>query len=220
MRRRDRIHQNFERALQHRNVAMQLVDIVVHRFKINTCWEDYYRFGFYRRDLSWEERSLYVGYFGSRFWPWDGNSLKFDRLFQLKSLQKAILLGHGIPTPSLLAKVGTKYAINTPEKLRNAMSEFNEPFVTKFDGGGSGVGIYCLRSEGGRLHCKGEEVDSDWVWQKYASVIDRGFIIEALAVNHPDLHSVYPESLNTVRMTTVKTADGLWHLLLDRKSVV
>jgi hypothetical protein len=214
MRRRDRMRQNLKRACRHRNALMQLVDIIVHKLKINTCWEDYYRFGLYRQDLSWEERSLYVGYFGSRYWPWDGNSLKFDRLFQLKSLQKSILSGHGIPTPRLLAKVGTDYAIDSPGKLQSTMSAFNEPFVTKFDGGGSGVGIYCLQRAGNKFQYQGETVDAEWVWQKYASVIDRGFLIEARAENHPDLDTIYPDSLNTMRLTTAKTADGLWHVLL------
>lgn len=193
---------------------MQLVDIIEHKLRINSYWEDYYRFEFYRRELSWEERKLYVGFFGSHYYPWEGNSLKFDRVFQLKSLQKAILTAHGVATPRLVAKAGTQYPINTPEKFRAVMADIDTPVVTKFDGGGSGVGIYCLQPENGDFRCKDQPVDADWVWSQYEPVIHRGFIVEEQAENHPALQTIFPNALNTLRITTVRTADGQWHLLL------
>ena len=214
MRRRERIRQNFIEACKHRSVPMQLFDLLNHKLRINSHWEDYYRFGFFRQELSWEQRSLYVGYQGSRYFPWEGNSLKFDRLFLLKSLQKTVLAGHGVATPALVAKVGAQYSINTVEKLRAVLSDIDVPVVSKFDGGGSGVGIFCLEPRNGHLYCKEERVDADWLWNKYAAVIERGFLIEERAANHRVLEAIYPDALNTVRITTVKTADGNWHLLL------
>ena len=193
---------------------MQLFDLLNHKLRINSHWEDYYRFGLFRQDLSWEQRSLYVGYQGSRYFPWEGNSLKFDRLFQLKSLQKAVLAAHGIATPALIAKVGKQYSVDCVEKLRAVLADIDVPVVCKFDGGGSGVGIFCLEPRNGHFYCRDQRVDADWLWDKYAPTIERGFLIEERAANHPDLQEIYPDSLNTVRMTTVKTADGKWHLLL------
>jgi hypothetical protein len=214
MRRRNRIYENFREACAHRNVFMQLLDVLMHKLKINSHWEDYYRFGFFRQDLSWEQRSLYVGYLGSRYFPWEGNSLRFDHVFQLKSLQKTILKGNGIATPPLVAKVGIDHKINSLEKLRTVLSGIDVPVVSKFDGGGSGVGIFCLEPRNGQLYCRDELVDAEWLWSKYATVIERGFIIEERAENHPVLQEIYPDSLNTVRLTTVKTSDNKWHLLL------
>lgn len=214
MRRRERLRRNLKLASQHRSLPMQFVDIVVHKVKLNTHWEDYYRFGFYRRDIPWETRELYVGYFGSKYWPWETNSLKFDRLFVLKSLQKSILLAHGVATPRLLAKAGAPYRINTPEKFAREMRKFDQPVVAKFDGGGSGVRIFCLKPDNGRFRCGDAVVDSDWIWNQYEPVIDKGFIVEEQVVNHPVMAKIYSRSLNTLRMTTTKTADGKWHLLL------
>lgn len=215
MRRREWLRFYFREACKHRNVPMQLMDIIEHKLRINSRWEDYYRFGFYRRNLSWDERKLYVGYYGSHFYPWEGNSLKFDRVFQLKSLQKAILTAHGIATPRLVTKAGTQYPVDTPDKLRAVMSDIDRPVVTKFDGGGGGVGVHCLQPENGHFRCKDQRVDADWVWSQYEPVIHRGFLVEERAENHPVLQEICPDALNTLRITTVKTADGQWHLLLS-----
>lgn len=214
MRRRERLRRNFSRACKHRSVPMQLFDLIHHKFKINTHWESYYRFGFYRGDKSWDERSRYVAYAGSRYWPWEGNSLKFDRLFLLKSLQKSILVANNLPTPPLLMRVGRDYAINTIDHFRAAMADVDRPVMTKFDGGGSGVGIYSIVPEGGSFRCGDRVVDADWIWRQYETAMQRGFLVEEKARNHPLLDAVNPGSLNTLRMTTVKRSDGTWHLIL------
>ena len=214
MRRRERVRRNFLRACKHRSVPMQLFDLIHHKFKINTHWEDYYRFGFYRGDKSWSERSRYVGYKGSRYWPWEGNSLRFDRLFLLKSLQKYILVANNLPTPPLLMIVGLDYAINTIDLFRTAMADVDRPVMTKFDGGGSGVGIYSIAPEDGAFRCGDRVVDADWIWTQYEPAMERGFLVEEKARNHAIIDAVNPGSLNTLRLTTVKTADGEWHLLM------
>lgn len=193
---------------------MQLVDVLKHKLLINTYWEDYYRYQLYRDEVPWEQRRLYVGYFGSQYYPWEMNSLKFDELFVRKSLQKAILAGHGLPTPRMIGKVGRDYAINSKEMFRALMDDVDRPVVSKFDGGGSGAGIFCLVPEDGGFRCGDKRVDVDWIWSQYASVIDKGFLIEEQAENHEAIAAAYPNSLNTLRMTTIKTADDRWHLRL------
>ncbi len=214
MRRRERILGHLKRARKYRGVPMQLIDIVRHKVLLNTYWEDYYRYQLYRDEIPWEERSLYVGYFGSRYYPWEMNSLKFDELFLRKSLQKALLTGHGLPTPRMVAKVGLDYEIDTKEKFRALMDDIDRPVVSKFDGGGSGARIFCLVPESGKFRCAGKLVDVDWIWSQYAAVIDKGFLLEEQAENHESISAVYPHSLNTLRMTTIRTADGTWHLRL------
>ena len=214
MRRRERIHGNFKLACKHRSAPMQFFDLVRHKLKINTHWEDYYQFEFYRLGKSWEERSRYLGVYGSRFWPWEGNSLKYDRLFIFKSLQKAILIASNLPTPPLLLKAGLNHTVNTKSKFKTAMENVDRPVMTKFDGGGGGLGIFSLEPENGKFRCGNRIVDSDWIWQQYESSIERGFLVEERVNNHPLMDSVNPSSLNTMRLTTVKTADGKWHLLL------
>ena len=213
MRRRDRIVKNLRKAREHRGVAMQAMDLITHKLKLNTHWEDYYRYGFYRQDVSWPEKALYVSDKGSCFWPWEGNSLKFDRLFIRKSLQKSVLVAEGLPTPRMLLKAGTDYAVNTPEKLACELAQVDVPFLTKFDGGGSGVMNLAFEPEGDVIRRGDDIVDAHWIWSQYQSVIDAGFMVEERVWNHERLARICPSSLNTVRLNLVKTADGKWHQL-------
>lgn len=213
LRKRQRILRNFRRAREHRSVPMQLADFVVHKWKLNVNWDYYYLFGFYRRDLPWSEKALYVNFGGSYYFPWEGNSLKYDRLFIRKSLQKAVLVAEGLATPRLLMKVGLQYAINTEEAFAAELGKIDRPFITKFDGGGSGVLNLAFEPDNGKFRCGESLVGAHWIWQQYQAVVKIGFLVEERVVNHPVLAEIYPTSLNTLRLNTVKTADGEWHQL-------
>lgn len=192
---------------------MQAVDLVTHKLKLNIHWEDYYRHGYYRQDMPWSEKALYLGDRGSYYWPWEGNSLKFDRLFIRKSLQKSVLTAEGLPTPRMLLKAGSDYAINTAEKLAAELARIDVPFLTKFDGGGSGFLNLAFKPVDGGFLSGDETVDAHWIWSQYQSVIDTGFMVEERVWNHEHLAEICPSSLNTVRLNLVKTADGRWHQL-------
>ncbi len=213
MRRRERIIKNFRKAREHRGVAMQAVDIITHKMKLNTHWEDYYRYGFFRQDKTWPEKALYISDKGSYYWPWEGNSLKFDRLFIRKSLQKSVVAAEGLPTPRMLLKAGSNYAVDTAEKLAAELARIDVPFLTKFDGGGSGVMNLAFEPVDGEIRCGDEIVDANWIWSQYESAIDSGFILEERVWNHEVLAEICPSSLNTLRLNLVKTADGKWHQL-------
>ena len=192
---------------------MQLWDLVVHKLRINTHWEDYYRYGFYDQAKSWAEKSLYIGEFGSKYWPWETNSRKFDSLFVRKSLQKSIAVDNGLPTPRLLMKVGKYYPINNRETFIEAFGKISEPFILKIDGGMQGNAIHLFEpAKNGFLH-KGEVVSADWIWDRFEKNLEPGYIIEERVSNHPDIASIYPRSLNTLRLVTIRTRDGKQHLL-------
>ena len=204
---------NIWQARSYKSLPRQGIELLAHKLKINTDFIDYYRFGFYKSDESWEEKSLYLGPNGSRYWPFEGNSLKFDPLFAVKSIQKSLLIGAGLPTPRMLLKAGSEYPVNSLEKFRDALATVRAPVVTKFDGGGGGTDVHVLeRSDDGFSH-DGEAVDAEWIWQKYAARIDRGFLLEERIDNHPALAAIHPASLNTLRLAVVKTADRRWHFL-------
>ena len=192
---------------------MQLYDIIEHKLRINTHWEDYYRFEFYRRDKSWEERSMYLGERGSRYWPWEGNSLKFDPIFVRKSLQKAIAIAHGLPTPTLLMRVGKFYPIHTKSAFKDEMAKVDVPFILKVDGGMQGSAVHLFEPENGEYRHNDELVTADWIWERFEKSLNPGFLIEEQVSNHPVLDAVYPLSLNTLRLVTVRTRDGELHLL-------
>jgi hypothetical protein len=213
MRRLKNIGELIKAALPYKSRPQQVYELFEHKFRINTSFRDYYRFGFYKSDESWTEKSMYLGPHGSRYWPFEGNSLRYDRLFVIKSMQKCILMGAGLPTPRLLLKVGAEYPVNSLEKFREALEQIDIPVVTKFDGGGGGGNIYALERNATGFAYDGEPVDADWIWEKYQGQIERGFIVEERIENHPVLGALHPNSINTLRLNVVKTADRKWHFL-------
>jgi hypothetical protein len=189
------------------------VDIAAHKLRINTTWDDYYRFRFYDGKKTWAEKSLYIGERGSRYWPQEGNSLKFERIFALRTIQKSIMLAAGLPTPEIVLKAGRNCRVNSLSKFASEMSKIKFPVLTKSDGGAQGMGIYALHPDKEGFLCDGNVVDANWIWEKYRNNIERGFIVEARVDNHPSLAELHPGSLNTLRLNTIKTADGNWHMV-------
>jgi len=109
--------------------------------------------------------------------------------------------------------VGSDYAIDTPEKLARELANIDVPFLTKFDGGGSGVLNLAFDPDDGKIRCGDEIVDAHWIWDQYKSVISTGFMVEERAWNHEHLAEICPSSLNTLRLNLAKTVDGKWHQL-------
>jgi hypothetical protein len=192
---------------------MQIVDLITHKFKLNTHWEDYYRFGFYRPGMPWSEKALYIGDFSSYYWPWESNSLKFDRLFVRKTLHKAVLAYEGLPTSQILMKAGHDYTINTAAKFSEELAKITQPFVTKIDGGGGGLLNMLFFPEQGKYRSSDGLVDAEEIWERYKPVLHAGFLVEEKIDNHPVLAEIHPSSLNTLRLNMVKTVDGKWHHL-------
>lgn len=212
-RRRHRIIRNFRKACEHRSVPLQIIDLLTHKFKLNTYWEDYYRFGFYRRDMPWSEKALYVGDYSSYYWPWEFNTLKFDRLFIRKSLHKAVLHYEGLPTSRILLKAGHVYPISSADKFAAELAKIDRPFVTKLDGGGGGLLNMTFTPEQGKYRSSDALFTAEEIWRRYESVLGAGFLVEERVENHPLLAEFHPSSLNTLRLNMVKTIDGEWHHL-------
>ena len=93
------------------------------------------------------------------------------------------------------------------------LARIDVPFLTKFDGGGSGVLNLAFETDGEVIRCGDDIVDVHWIWSQYQSVIDSGFLVEERVWNHERLAQICPSSLNTLRLNLVKTADGKWHPL-------
>ena len=110
-------------------------------------------------------------------------------------------------------KIGLQYSINTAEKFSAELAKIDGPFIAKFDGGGSGVMNMVFVPEEGRFGSGDKFVDARWIWRQYQSVMSVGFLVEERVVNHPVLAEIHATSLNTLRLNTVKLADGQWHIL-------
>jgi len=88
LRRRQEFLLNFRDACKYKNVFRQIIDVAHHKLRINTSFEDYYLYDFYKSGKSWEEKSLYIGASGSRYWPCESNSLKFDRRSRAQAMSQ------------------------------------------------------------------------------------------------------------------------------------
>lgn len=214
MSRWQRFRADIEEARLHRSLPMQLVDLVTHRLLLNLKRWDYYNLKLYRREIPWRDRPLYVGFHGSTYWPWEGNSLKFERLFACKGMQKAIFTGLGLPTPKVLARVGRNSPIDTKDHFLAFMDRLERPVAVKPDGSLGGDDIMVLEPAPTGLRKGSDVLTAEDVWAFYERHFERGFLIEEKADNHPVLEALHPGSLNTLRIVSIRTGDGRWHLPL------
>lgn len=214
MSRWQRLWKDIEKAKPHRSLPMQLVDLVVHRLLFNLKRWDYYNLKLYRRDIAWRDRPLYVGFHGSTYWPWEGNSLKFERMFACKGMQKAILTGLGLPTPGVLARVGHHCPIDSRDKFLEFMRQLDRPVATKPEGSLGGDDVMVLQPTPDGFRRGSDVLTAEDVWAFYERRLERGFLVEEKAENHPTLQALHPGSLNTLRIASIRTRDGRWHLPL------
>lgn len=201
-----------EQARPYRGPLTQCVDLIQHKLRINTSPRDYYAYEFYRPGKSWAEKSLYLGAMGSRYWPFENNPLKSERLFTYKVIQKAMLTGLGLPTPPLIAAVGPYYPIADRASLAAVLTGRRRAFVAKPDGSLGGNAVLVLRPSGDKLVAADATYTADSLWDHFLAQSDRGFLLEEYARNHRVLHEMYPGSLNTLRIITIRTLDGVWRI--------
>lgn len=80
------------------------------------------------------------------------------------------------------------------------------PVICKPERGMHGKGIIALRSENGKYYCGNKECTEDEI---ITHIPEEGLMVEELIENHSILKDLHPSSLNTVRMVTLKTKDGI-----------
>jgi hypothetical protein len=202
-------------ARTHKSLPGQLVDLVLHKIRINTSPIDYYRFAFYEGKRSWSEKARYVGKRGSQYYPYQRNAVRYTALFLNKVIFKAVLGGFQLPQPRLVATIGPSQEIRTREAFAKFLSAYagDLDLVLKPILGSGGRNVRMLSRDAGGLRANGELTSSDALWN---AMIDRafndGYLIEERVGNPPGLRSLHPEALNTYRVVTVQTLDGHWHV--------
>lgn len=201
-------------AAQFRSPLSQMLDLIIHKVKINTSLPDYYNFGFYKVKGQWEEKSRYVGRRGSRYWPYENNELRYNALFTRKYLLKALLRGFGLPTPKLLATIGLGFEITNRKELDAFLDTLASDIAIKPNSGSWGTNVLVLRNDNGHFM----EVHRTWsreaIWSHIKKDFNRGFLVEERVYNTPHIQAMYPHSLNTFRVVTIKTRDNKWHVAL------
>jgi len=198
-------------ARAYKSVPAQIVDAVVHKIRINTAFRDYHQYEFYKPGKSMEQKSRYVGLTDSRYWPYENNPPKFAVALTDKYIQKTLLLGFGLPTPELLATVGRSFDIADRESLTRFLATCQDDIVVKPVSSSGGNRILVLaRGTDGFESC-GRKLAVDEIWQHMSTGWERGFLIERKMRNVAEIAALYPRSLNTFRVVTIKTNDGSWH---------
>jgi hypothetical protein len=203
------------KAMTYKGLSSQLFEIIQHKLKINTSPIDYYRFEFYKDNKTWEEKSRYIGKRCSNFYPWQSNSVQFIPLFDNKYIFSIMLSGFGLPHPQLFSTIGEDYEIKSFAQFRQFMATNTDNKVFKPLDGSGGRGVFVLRFENGHHYdlTGVREPEEIWDMMKTGKEAPHPYLVEELVEQDPHISALYPESLNTMRIITLKTKDKCWHCL-------
>lgn len=208
MRKLRKLWDYFQQAAPDRSIPFQIADIVAHKLRINTCPGDYYRFGFYRKQLSWEEKSRYIGQFGSMYWPYELNPCKCLVTLTNKYIFKNLARGFGLPTPKLISTIGRFHEVRTRTQLEALLRECSRDIVLKPISSAGGHRIVVLERAAGGFARFGEPVEFDRIWEHVQTGWDMGFLVEERVRNHPQYSDLHPDSLNCFRVVTLRLQNG------------
>jgi hypothetical protein len=199
-------------AARFRSVPNQIIDLVTHKIRLNIAPYDYYSLEFYKGGKTWDEKTRYVGKHGSSYWPWESNPLRYNTLFTHKYIEKLVLKGAGLPTAELFAVIGEDGDIRSREDLAEFLQHLARDVVVKPVSGTHGKKVLVLSRGADGLRAAGKPCTELEVWNHVEGDLARGFLIEERLANTAEIAALYPESLNTFRVVTVKTLDKRWCL--------
>ena len=202
-----------KKASPYKNVFHQIYDIILTKIRVNISPSEYYFNEFYKGHKTWEERRRYIGLDGSLYWPYELNRLKFNVTLTNKYVQKNLILGFGLPTPSPITTIGHDFEIKTFEALRRFLSDYHQDIVCKpiSSMGGHDVLVLNRRSKG--FFMAGEEYTPEKIWDHVSSQLKKGFLVEEKMSNNDQLDALYPHSLNCVRVCTIKLQNQPWDFI-------
>jgi len=199
-------------ARPYKNIGAQVVDLITHKIIINFSPADYYRFGFYKSKKTWDEKRRYVALDGSIYWPFEGNHFKYSISLTDKYIQKNLLKGFGLPTPTLLATVGKSFEINSRKRLYEFLDNLKDDVVIKPISSSGGNNILTLTYIDNTFFYGDKQFTYEMIWNHLERFIERGSLIERKVSNVPSIAVLNPGCLNTYRVVTIKTDDQKWHI--------
>jgi len=198
-------------ARKYKSVPAQIVDAIYHKVTINTAFRDYHQYEFYKPGKSMQQKSRYVGLTDSRYWPYENNPPKFAVALTDKYIQKTLLLGFRLPTPDLLTTAGRYFDIADQESLTRFLASCKDDIVVKPVSSSGGNRILVLAHGADGFESSGDRISVHEIWDHLSVGWARGFLIERRMRNVAEIAALYPHSLNTFRVVTIKTNDGAWH---------
>ncbi len=198
-------------ASEFRSVPLQFSDILLHKLVINLAPSDYYRFEFYRNDMGWQEKSRYVAFDGSVYWPFENNEFKYASTLTNKYIQKHLLIGFGIPTPRLITTLGDDMELHSKEQFIDFLDKMDRHVVIKPVNGAGGTDVRIVTKIEGGVQSGNKTYTQTGLWDQLMASSCKRFLIEDRVSNMGVLARLNPNCLNTFRAVTIKTNDGRWH---------
>ncbi len=195
-----------------RSIPAQLLDIILHKLILCVSAADYYHFEFYRPGKTWQQKSRYVALGGSIYWPFENNEFRYGTALTDKYVQKHLLIGFDLPTPRLMATVGPGRDIQDDTQWRDFLNTVQQPIMLKPVSSAGGDGILAVSRRGERFFAGTASQTPEQLWEHMQSKSYQGFLIEERVSNTGVLARLNPTSLNTFRVVTIKTNDGVWHV--------
>ena len=185
-------------------------DQVRHIIRWHAIEENYYLYGFDIKGLRKQNEYLDYGYFMRRRdylnnHPDTKEPYSYTGVLRDKFYFSIFMEQFGFPIPATIGLMDAEGIYMLKEKARVPLTAFNEMenhVICKPLDGIGGVGIFSLNLRKGTMECDGESIDMDELKKK----LGKGcyFVQEKIQEQHPLMASLYPNSINTLRVTTVR----------------
>lgn len=210
----EKITANIKLATPYRNIFTLILDIFLHKLLVNTDPRDYFKYSFFKPGKSLKEKSRYISFNGSMYFPYENNPFKYSTIFTNKYVQKKILHHFNLPTPDLISTIGEKKDISTKKQLDSFLEPMESDIVIKLISGTHGDGFLSLSPNGKSFLAGDRNYSKDDVWAHVNTDLrsfKNGYLVEEKITNSDFIRSIYPNSLNTFRIVMIKTHDNKWH---------
>jgi hypothetical protein len=188
----------------------------------------YHTAGFWRRDLSWDDKTSQLSASEYRRRVGLLNPMTYRKLSQNKIPEKAILNLFGIPTPRFLGRLNSRIGRDTSGGSLRSAAEL-ERLARKHDArrlvlkqpegwGGKGVRIP-LVEQGPPMTFTDDGATEARTVQAYCDEIlalDKGgdWVVEEYFEQHPVLSALNPSSVNSVRIWVMDRGNGGFQVLM------
>jgi hypothetical protein len=161
-----------------------------------------------------EEKSRYISFKGSRFFPYENNPLKYNKIFRNKYIQKKILNHLNLPTANLITTIGEGLEISNQKQLNLFLGLIEKDIVFKKINGTGGDGFLFISPRGENFLAGDKILSRTDIWNYVvgkARNFKRGYMIEEKITNTDPIQDIHPASLNSYRVIMIKTNDNKWH---------
>lgn len=159
-----------------------------------------------------EQKERYVSKRSSCFYPWQGNKVQFVPIFDNKYIFKTMVQGFGLPQPKYVTSIGKDYEIKTFEQFKDFLFANTSNLIFKPIDGSGGRGIVVISCRNGNIYILDKVCTAGDLWGR----IREGkypYIVEECVNQDEEISHIYPWSLNTLRIITIKTQDNEWHII-------